>query len=85
MIYEGQGNVINFEEMKKKLKDKPYKANTSQDQQKFDKLQAGANRIGDVLAELNLQMIAIPKMEIIAPGVFRLMAELVIREKQERG
>jgi len=81
MIHEGPGNIIQFEEIKKRLREHPPKAETPEAQQRLDATTACANEIGDVLKKYNMDMIALPKLEIIAPGVFRLLGDLVIKPR----
>lgn len=81
MIHEGPGNVIDFKEMKKQLKNRPPKANTPDDQINFDSLQQCLDEILTVLNKHECEMVTVPKMEVIAPGVFRLLGDWVLRKK----
>lgn len=81
MIWEGQGNIIDFEAMKEKLKNNPPKADTPKAQRNLLNLESCAIEVNEVLKKYNMQMIAVPRLEIIAQGVFRLLGDLVIKPK----
>jgi len=82
IVYEGQGKIINFKEMKDRLKNNPPKVETDQQQQNVKELEDCLNKIILVLDEHNAQIVSIPKMEVIAPGVFRLIGDLLLTVKK---
>jgi hypothetical protein len=82
LIYEGQGRVINFEEMREKLKAHPPETKDEQQRENVQSLEQCLNEILLILNKHNAQISSVPKLEVIAPGVFRLLGDLVLGVKK---
>lgn len=76
MIYKGQDNIIDFEAFKKKLSET--KAPSGD---RLNDARACISEINEILKKYKMNITSVPQLEIIAPGVFRLVGDLGIRPK----